>query len=99
MVKYAYKMDHPQNHILSEDLEPNILDLKKIRIFNKQQELCCGPGALYQTNFESLFISYSGGFDMNTGKYRNIRHDDTNYYRMPINENIQIRVKPLNYPL
>ena len=98
MVKYANKLDHPQCHILSEGSAPNGLDLK-IRIYNKQQEVCSRPGALYKTNFESLFISYSGGFDMNTGKSSNIRHDDRNYYQMQINENDQIRVKPLNYPL
>ena len=52
-----------------------------------QQEVCSRPGALYKTNFESLFISYSGGFDMNTGKSSNIRHDDRNYCQMQINEN------------
>ena len=98
MVKYANKLDHPQYHIRSEGSAPNGLDLK-IRIYNKQQEVCSRPGALYKTNFESLFISYSGGFDMNTGKSSNIRHDDRNYYQMQINENDQIRVKPLNYPL
>ena len=96
MVKYANKLDHPQYHILSEP--PNGLDLK-IHIYNKQQEVCSRPGAVYKTNFESLFISYSGVFDMNTGKSTNIRHDDRNYYQMQINENDQIRVKPLNYPL
>ena len=98
MVKYANELDNPQHHILSEGSAPNGLDLK-IRIYNKQQEVCSRPGALYKTNFESLFISYSGGFDMNTGKSSNIRHDDRNYYQMQINENDQIRVKPLNYHL
>ena len=36
---------------------------------------------------------------MNSGKSSNIRHEDRNYYQMQINENDQIRVKPLNYPL
>ena len=35
---------------------------------------------------------------MNTGKSSNIRYDDRNYYQMQLNENDQIRVKPLKYP-
>ena len=36
---------------------------------------------------------------MNTGKSSKKRHDCGKYYKMQINENDQIRVKPLNYPL
>ena len=77
MVKYANKLDHPQYHILSEGSATKGLGLK-IRNYNKQQEFCSRPGALYKTNFESLFISYQGGFGRNTGKFSNIRHDNRN---------------------
>ena len=36
---------------------------------------------------------------MNTGKSRNIRHDERHYYQMQISENDQIKMKSLNYPL
>ena len=75
MVKYANKLDHPQYHILSEGSELNGLDLK-IRNYSKQQEVCSRAGALYKTNVGSLFISFSGGFDINTGKSRKIRLND-----------------------
>ena len=62
MVKCANKLNHPQYHILSGGTAPNDLDLK-IRIYNMQQEICSSPGALNKKNFESLFISYSGGLN------------------------------------
>ena len=97
MMKYANKLDHPHYHILSEGLESNGSDLK-ICNYNKHQEVCSKPGALYKTNFESLFISYSGGFDMNTGKYRNMRHAHENHYQMQINENRSSKNESFDLP-
>ena len=94
MVRYAIKLDHPQNQTLSEGPEPNGLELK-IRIYNKQQEACRRREALNKTSFESLFISYSGWFDKKTGNSSNMRHNKK-IYQTQMNENDQIRVKSLN---
>ena len=36
-------------------------------IFNDQQKICGHPKPVFPTNYDDFYISYIGGFDMNTG--------------------------------
>ena len=40
----------------------------KLRINNETNYICGKPTPLFITNFDDLFVSFTGGFDMNTGK-------------------------------
>ena len=40
----------------------------KLRINNAENYNCGKPSPLLITNFDDLFVSFTGGFDMNTGK-------------------------------
>ena len=54
-----------------------------LQIFNKPQALCSNTEIVYPTPYDSLFVSYTGGFDMKTGLSVNlepnaIKHSYTN---------------------
>ena len=40
----------------------------KLRINNERNYTCGKPNSLFITNFDDLFVSFTGGFDKNTGK-------------------------------
>ena len=44
--------------------------------------------ALYRTNFDSLLIRYSGGFDMSTGKPNVIQQGKNNYKKTVDSNNV-----------
>ena len=74
MVKYLFDPRPAHYYIVSErnseqTERKNCMVVMKTDIHENKQELSGKKGALYPTNFDFfLFISYSGGFDMSTGK-------------------------------
>ena len=49
------------------------------------------PNPLFITNFDDLFVSFTGGFDMNTGKTV-ISKNNVNYYKMQVVTDNKIKV-------
>ena len=57
--------------------------------------MCGKPENLYRTNFESLFIAYENGFDMNTGSSRN-RDFSYNVYQFSVDDSKNIEYASLS---
>ena len=64
----------------------------KLRISNERNYICGKPIPLFITNFDDLFVSFTGGFDMNSGKTV-ISKNNINYYKMQVGTDNKIRVK------
>ena len=71
------KIDHTQ------DIE--------LRINNERNYICGKPNPLFITNFDDFFVSFTGRFDMNTGKTV-ISKNNVNYYKMQAGTDNRIRV-------
>ena len=41
---------------------------RKVRVLDEKEKLCGKPDFIYRTNLDPLYVSYTGGFIMNTGK-------------------------------
>ena len=108
MVKYLLDPTPAQYYIVSDgNTEPTEREkmygrdensdklAMKFRIYDNKQELCGKKGALYRTNFDSLFISYSGGFDMSTGK-PNVIHQGKNNYKMTVDSNNVVSINGMS---
>ena len=63
----------------------------KLRIHNERNYICGKPNPLFITKFDDLFDSFTGGFDMNTGKTV-ISKNNANYYKMQVGTDNKIRV-------
>ena len=80
MIKFTNEPDPPQYYIIStHDMQNDVYRLQnnmkightrdiKLRINNERNYICGKPTTLFITNFDDLFVSFTGGFDMNTGK-------------------------------
>ena len=66
---FMVKLDERYYIIANNSAMGNTLDFK-IEVMNEKQHLCKRPNPVYKTNFETLFIEFDGGFDMNTGRKR-----------------------------
>ena len=53
----------------------------KLRINNERNYFCGKPNPLFIRNFDDLFVSFTGAFDMNTGK---TVKNNVNYYKMQV---------------
>ena len=79
-IKFTNEPDPPQYYIIStHDMQNDVYRLQnnmkidqtrdiKLRINNERNYICGKPNLLFITNFDDLFVSFTGGFDMNTGK-------------------------------
>ena len=76
-----------------------------LKILNKPQSLCGHPKIVYQTQYESLFIAYQNGFNMDTGLQINpsantgIIHSEPNltYVKYAKNENYPFAPGQIDY--
>ena len=66
----------------------------KIKVFPESYELSGKPERLFRTNFESLFVTYQGGFAMHGGELRTKEEHLFNAYQFPI-DNSGTLVKPM----
>ena len=55
----------------------------KLRDLDQSETLCGKPEPLYKTNLESLFVSYSGGFNMKTGKPNDLKSEHS-YHKVTV---------------
>ena len=62
--KYYLIRDSDNEHDRKIHFEKNSFVLQ---IYNKPQALCSNTEIVYPTPYDSLFVSYTGGFDMKTG--------------------------------
>ena len=46
---------------------PAEMDIK-VRVVDEKEKVCGKPEFIYRTNLDSLYVSYTGGFNMKTGK-------------------------------
>ena len=95
MIKFTNEPDPPQYYIIStHDMQSDVYRLQnnlkidntrdiKLRIKNERNFICGKPTPLFITNFDDLFVSFTGGFDMNTGKTV-ISNNSVNYYKMQV---------------
>ena len=69
---YPLTTDQKENQFffLSEFNDIGKRMIIKLKVFPESFELCGKPERLYQTNFESLFVNYQGGFAMPGGEVR-----------------------------
>ena len=63
----------------------------KLRINNERNCICGKPNPLFITNFDDLFVSFIGGFDMNTGKTV-FSKNNVNYYKLQVGTDNKIRL-------
>ena len=102
MIKFTNEPDPPQHIISMHDMQNDIYGLQnnmkkdhtrdiKLRINNERNCICEKPSPLFITNFDDLFVSLIGGFDMNTGKTV-IFKNNVNYYKMQVGTDNKIRV-------
>ena len=103
MIKFTNEPDPPQYYIIStHDMQNDVYRLQnnmkidhtrdiKLRINNERTYICGKPTPLFITNFDDLFVSFTGGFDMNTGKTV-ISKNSVNYYKMQVGTDNKIRV-------
>ena len=63
----------------------------KLRINNERNYICGKPNPLFITNFDDLFVSCTGGFDINSGKTV-ISKNNVNYYKKQVGTDNKIRV-------
>lgn len=101
MIKNTNDPDPAQYFIVSEqNLSPEYphgtdhhsyreMDIK-IRVLNEKVQICGKEDMLYKTNFESLFVTYVNGFNMDTGK--KIGKNSAAYHKMQIGTDNKVRV-------
>ena len=63
----------------------------KLRINNERNYICGKPNPFLITNFDDLFVSFIGGFDMNTGKTVNLKNI-VDYYKTQVGTDNKIKV-------
>ena len=68
----------------------------KLKVFPESYELCGKPERLYQTNFESMFVNYQGGFALPGGELRTKEHS-SNAYQFSIDKTSQVSYTSLNF--
>ncbi len=77
----------------------NSLDFK-IQINKDAQQVCGKKEKLHTTNFDSLFVTYDGGFDMKTGTARNLKNEIdvvTNYYTFNLDRKGTVMPKSVSF--
>ena len=70
MLHYQLKTDQKENQFffLSEFNDTEKRMSINFKVLPESYELCRKPESLYKTNFQSLFVSYAGGFEMPGGE-------------------------------
>ena len=103
MIKLTNEPDPPQYYIIStHDMQNDVYRLQnnmkiehtrdiKLRINNERNHFCEKPNPLFITNFDDLFVSFTGGLDMNTGKTV-ISKKNVAYHKMQVGTDNKIRV-------
>ena len=93
MIKYDIEAGNPKYFIVSDEKsevpytgpgthKPAQMDIK-LRVLDQSETLCGKPEPLYKTNLESLFVSYSGGFSMRTGKPNDLKSEHS-YHKVTV---------------
>ena len=82
-----------QNYIyrLQKNLKIDHMQYIKVRMKNERNYICGKPSHLFITNFDDLFVSFTGGFNVNTGKTF-ISKNNGNFYKMQAGTDNKIRV-------
>ena len=94
MLHYPLTTDQKENYFffLSEFNDTGKGMNIKLNVFPESYEVCGKREKLYQTNFESLFVNYQGGFAMPGGKLRTKEYS-SNAYQFSINNTGQVSYK------
>ena len=93
MIKHDIEAGNPKYFIVSDEKsevpytgpgthKPAQMDIK-LRVLDQSETLCGKPEPLYKTNLESLFVSYSGGFNMRTGKPNDLKSEHS-YHKVTV---------------
>ena len=69
----------------------------RIRLFNDKHKICGKPEFLYRSNFENLFIKYTGGFDMNSGLSVFNDKFSSSVYRLSVDQDQNVEYSPLAF--
>ena len=98
MLKYPLSTNRNENQffLISEYNETGKGMNLKIKVFPESYELCGKPERLFKTNFESLFVTYQGGFAMPGGELRTKEHA-FNAYQFSIDNSSQVSYSSLSF--
>ena len=98
MLKYPLSTNRNENQffLISEYNETGKGMNLKIKVFPESYELCGKPERLFKTNFESLFVTYPGGFAMPGGELRSKKHAFNNY-QFSIDNSSQVSYSSLSF--
>ena len=103
MIKFLIEPGPPQYYIIrTHDMQNDVYRLQnnmkidhtrdiKLRIYNERKYICGKPNPLFITYFDDLFLSFTGGFDMSTGKTV-ISKNNVYYCKMQVVTDNKIRV-------
>ena len=98
MLKYPLSSNRNENQffLISEYNETGKGMNLKIKVFPESYELCGKPERLFKTSFESLFVTYQGGFAMPGGEIRTKEHA-FNAYQFSIDNSSQVSYSSLSF--
>ena len=98
MLKYPLLTNRNENQffLISENIETSKGMNPKTKVFSESYKLCGKPEKVFETNFESLFVTYQGGFAMPGGELRTKEHAFT-AYQFSIDNNSQVPYSSLSY--
>ena len=93
---HCERTNENQFFLISESNETGKGMNLKIKVFPESYELCGKPERLFKTNFESLFVTYQGGFAMPGGELRTKEHA-FNAYQFSIDNSGQVSYSSLSF--